>query len=730
MAEGIEVPFFGKLTYYAVSIYVLFILGLLIVCRKRYKSRTQQHRQSATKQKSHREVEEKADEMGLIHGKSKSNQKDDEVVRKRRSKAVDFAKGDDGGSRISTPSGKTANGKLIENDFKEVKESLVFSNAVRSDTKLVNQETLSEKTINMLSVSKPESIKTFVTSARDDNRNKIAGVINAEVHIPSREQNSEEMGRKRTESCDDKDSLLNAATSDRSKDESVDSEGEIKDVINSKLECGDVEDVKESCSSVSCNYINKEVSDYVCKAIEKNDPLNNFANNSSSSIVNNVLHEIKTSHLKTTEDQVERKEKATMSPKLDEHISDDFCGRDKISKRVKEQIIEYADNLSSEIIYGYYDDDDISAMKPSSINNSNPSTNEKAMEMVSLGFCQAVAIDVCRDAPKTAWDLECVSDKISRSIMVDAVEEYTRLPADQKQKRLVCHRKSNLKVEGQRKKIFCSSENIYHDDTEDIDLQSFSNGIGKGILNNAIKDMKDQYEPDDEINKNINRTQGQKTSGPEIVINNTDLDYMQKVNEEKDGGKTFHTRDDSLSNFDADDEDDSDEDSCYSDESDKETRQPVVLRNKNMLKLKIHSDRPLSGYAEQLMEFLADDDDGLDMFESDEEFDTVLDKLEEKYKDNEGICTKIQKRRRLSESRRKSESSVDTSRGMGKHILSLERLSDEDSRGRLTSTMSESSFLSNTDTDDALRGVFSDDQLVSPGPGMFISVSKSLFDLN
>ena len=142
----------------------------------------------------------------------------------------------------------------------------------------------------------------------------------------------------------------------------------------------------------------------------------------------------------------------------------------------------------------------------------------------------------------------------------------------------------------------------------------------------------------------------------------------------------------------------------------------VTLRNKNLLKVKLHTDRPLSNYAEQLASFLVDDDDSLDLFESDDEFDAVLGKMEQKFKDDEKISSKIQRRRKMSD--RKDVHTSNKSRQAFKNSDSdgsNENVFGMEARGRLGSSQSDSSFFSDTDTDEMLRGSFSDDQVLTPG---------------
>ena len=716
MAEGIEVRFFGKLTYYAISIYVLFVLGLLIVCTRRYKARLRERRLPSRKGKSNPEAQSEKDEMGLMHARPKDERGDDEAVRQRRGMADKVARCGDGTRGYSVQNSKTANGQMFENNRTTFRDSLTDSRTVDSTTRPLIHETISqgrEHTANLAnddrrSISKPESVIVDATSAKDDNKNTIAGVVYAEFEDISYKSESTEMGRTGTANYSNDEAVVCVATSKNQKDGEISSDddddiraGVVNGFTNRKHE------VRKSCFNTNSSHV--EMTDRVCQASTKNDPLSNYENQSCPSIVDNVRH------VETTRGHIQRRgeEDDTVSSEVGKGISDEFWEENNISQSVKDKIIDFADQLANEIIYGY-DEDSVSALTPSG-GQPHDLEIEKTMEKVSLGLCQAIANDVCRDAPKAARDLEVFCEQIARLTLDSAFEEYSNLPADQKQRKSNAHKRSLLTVDGQRRKIFRSSENICHDDLDETgpkDVLSFSSDIGSNILDHAIKDVKSQYGLGVEKNIATDGSQEENMNGPDIVIN----DFQDSARSSLDS--RLQARIDSMSNLDADDEDDDGEESYYSDESDRETdHHPVVLRNKSTLKLKLHSDRPLSGYAEQLAQFLADDDDGLDMFESDEEFDAVLDKLEEKYRDNEGVYTKIQKRRRLSESRRKSESSMDTSRGAGKRILSLDRLSDEDWREGLTSTMSESSLLSCTDTDDALKGAFSDDQLMSPDPG-------------
>ena len=715
MAEGIEVRFFGKLTYYAISIYVLFVLGLLIVCIKRYKSLTHKRRLSSKKEKSEREAQADREKMGLVHGRPKDEKRDDEAVRQRRNKDEKVTRFSDETWGSSVQSNKTANGQLLDNDTREFKDFYTRADTLSCNTKRTDQE-ISQKECNRINntaevmiveqnISTAESSLVFATSAKDSNKNAIGN------QLKCTSSDSQEKGRKG--SLDKSDENACVSPLDHANFEQICSGGENTTGFVDHLQENEQE-VRENCYSIQCNDVVKDVSDNICEANRKNDPLNDYASKSSFVIVSSVLEEMTARHLETTEYHIQRREHSIMSPNVDKDVVYDYCRENKLSQRIKEKIMEYADNLATEIIYGY-DEDNASALS-SSNGYCHPVQEEKAMHKFStMGFCQAIADDVCKGAPKAARELEVFCDQIARLTMIDAFDEYAKLPADQKKGKSNDHKRATLKVDVQRKKIFHSSEDIYCDDiekTESNDVHKFSDGVGNDILNHAIRDVKCKNRLDNEKNSSMTNGINQNIKELDIVINSLEEDNQRFIGDNQ-------IRNDSMSNLDADDEDDGGEDSCYSDQSDQEAgHQPVILRNKNTLKLKLHSDRPLSGYAEQLFQFLEDDDDGLDMFESDEEFDAVLDKLEEKYKDDDGLYTKIQKRRKLSESRRKSECSVEPPKVTGKRILSLERLSDDDWREGLTSTMSESSLLSCTDTDDALKGVLSDDLPMSPSSGM------------
>ena len=65
---------------------------------------------------------------------------------------------------------------------------------------------------------------------------------------------------------------------------------------------------------------------------------------------------------------------------------------------------------------------------------------------------------------------------------------------------------------------------------------------------------------------------------------------------------------------------------------------------------KVGADRPLSGYAEKLAQLLAieDDDDDLEFLDSDDEMDTVLEKIEKKYPRNRKISREVHRIRKHS----------------------------------------------------------------------------------
>lgn len=715
MVEGIEVRFFGKLTYYAVSIYVLFVLGLLIVCRKRCKSRKeQQHSGSNKEKKVDNQSRSEKKEMGLSASTSNNDKEEENFLRRRKGKPEKLATFEDGGGEATVTNIHAANGQVIVDKSYEIINSTESLNVNLESRKHEDISILSEEIgrIPKISeschgVSEPESAMGIVTSASDDNKNTIGEVIGADVEV--KKVDFEEMGR-----SEFKQSLSLAASNFSSyKDDQTCEDGATQ---HGNIEVrNEFAKEREVCSNkVSHDHVDKEVSASVDQLIEKKDSLNSFANKTALAIVNDVLFDLKNRHLKTAKDLTQRDENTTVSPKIYEHTNDDFNGDRRISESVKEQMIDYADRLAKGILFGF--DENGSALPYSSPNGKQVPV--KASEGLSLGFCQAIASDVCRDASKSARGLEVLSEKMSKSILNAVLDKCTKLPADTNNRQKPLDTRSNLKVEGHRRKIFCSSENIFDDDVEESqeDVQSFSTDVGKGIMNNVINDVRQKFEKDYEGHTHVNGDHEHIVLRPDILINNEDINSFEDGR--VDGNVDKHGGIDSMSHSDSDDEDD-DEDSYYSDESDKEVEPPVIIRNKNTLRLKMHSDRPLSGYAEQLMQFLTDEDEDLEMFESDEEFDAVLGKMEEKYRDDEELCTKIQRRRKLSESKRKSESSDMSKCTERNRNVSLERLSDGDSRERITSTLSESSFISNTDTDDALRGVFSDDQPLSPGPGMF-----------
>ncbi|XP_065052377.1 POTE ankyrin domain family member J-like [Rhopilema esculentum] len=700
MAEGIEVRFLGKLTYYAVFVYLLFILGLLIVCRQRYKSRTERRKSKISDQ----EGSERKDtgEMGLKHSKGKGTHDKENNIRRRKDPPLkDIDNGEirprsihkDGNQNMS------AKGQLAAEKFVSREETCECANDVCKEKPRECAEVfLLDK--NMTSITEqiniglqedilePESFTRCLTSGiYDDIKNET--VSDPGKIVDDSKLDGFEMGLTETRTCVDGDKSRSVWTNseidatDRNHDDRPNTR------ISEEETCNVVEHILDDLSM----HVEANVSVSVCKNFEKANMLDSFANKTTSCIFSDVLDDLKkSSTLADIRKQIFVNE-----------LTNDCLENMKEDSHVFGKIERYADRLAQDIIYGDLAEDK-STRKDQADFKILPAVCKKSGQNISVDFCQSIAKDVCRDAPRTARNLENLAVSISNSVIKDAKDtvQYQTISGKAPESTLLVN-------------------SVNGNDLFEENLKRFSDEIGKEVMSSAFDDVKLKcMVTDDDSEDKCKKQRNGRTQNVTFAEDNTHVDGMIEngntngFHYDQKGDSQFPKRIDSQSNFDADDEEEEEDDSIYSDD---EFKSPVVIRNKNNLKLKLHSDRPLSSYAEQLVDFLADDDNTLDMFESDEEFNAVLDKLEEKYKENEDLSTKIQKRRRLSECRRKSEGSISSNK-MGKHSLSVDALDDTSDQERFTSTLSESSLLSYTDTEDAMRGVFSDDQLLSPSSEM------------
>ena len=717
MAEGIEVRFLGKLTYYAVFVYLLFILGLLIVCRQRYKSRTERRKSKISDQ----DGSERKDtgEMGLKHSKGKGTHDKESNIRRRKDRPLKDT-GEirprsihkDGNQNMS------ANGQLAAEKFVSREETCECANDICKEKPREPSEVfLLDKNMTQITeyinknigleedILEPESFTRCLTSGiYDDIKNET--VSDPGKIVDDSKLDGFKMGLTETRTCVDGDksrSIWNNSEIDATDRNHADRPNTR---ISEEETCNVVEHIFDDLSM----HVEANVSVSVCKSVEKANMLDSFANKTTSCILSDVLNDLKKS--------------STLADIRKQTVANELTN-DRLEKEdslLFRKIERYADRLAQDIIYGDLAEDK-SPRKDQADFKILPDVCKKPAQNISVDFCQSIAKDVCRDAPRTARNLENLAVSISNSVIQNAKDtvQYHKISGKAPESTLL----ENY-VNGDQLEI--SFNNAYIDESGDDlfeeNLKRLSDEIGKEVMSSAFDDVKLKYMVTDDDNED--KYKKQRNGGTQNVTfaeENTHVDGMIEngntngFNFDKKGDSQFPRRIDSQSNFDADDEEEEEDDSIYSDD---ELKSPVVIRNKNNLKLKLHSDRPLSSYAEQLVDFLADDDNTLDMFESDEEFNAVLDKLEEKYKENEGLSTKIQKRRRLSECRRKSESSISSNK-MGQHSLSVDTLDDTSDQDRFTSTLSESSLLSYTDTDDAMRGVFSDDQVLSSSSGKSIT---------
>ena len=789
MAEGIEVGFLGKLTYYAISIYILFILGFLIVCRQQYKSR-KEHRDRTTNsfERSEQEStdETKANEMGLLQSKTKDSHSNDDKIKLRRRKAKQH-KAVDNGARprsvhsVLQPDNKAANGQLakeclngLQGNFQSPHNILDCDDSskplnTRSRTEnLKSDEEQEEVKFRTSATEKPESFVGCVTSGNFEHKDARLGVISAEIVLGGAESSKSEMGRTET-SLDSKKLIRIGNKNTPSKSDSFD----VCEIVNGIIDNSREENLGSAEKQLQGSNIILEQrrTDDICNLTQSADDLNSFATSVSCSVSNGILGELdqvspvsnNNNHFGT--DKISSVSQSEDTKELKKEVSNfaDSIVLDLITDSIsaagnQKNLSDFADILAHEILFGIPEDE----IEDSPRRNSTPSVSdgqgnlltrrsidaqENLLKGVSIGtqanllkrvsaeFCEAIADSVCRDASKEAKYLENYCNDLCKSVLGCAKQDYTALPTQEKKIPSEPSSNNNLRVLGQRRKIFRSTENIadqgMQQTTSKESLQSFSQDFGKNILDDALSEVKCKCIEGSAKMPCYSEDCNQKNLEGRIPEINID-DFDDENSHESQGPRradritssasdvgisddNLKVRLDSQSNFDADDEGDDDRDS--SDESDVEQKPNVVLRNKHTMKLKLHSDRPLSGYAEQLVQFLADDDDGLDLFESDEEFDAVLDKMEAKYKDDEKINNKIRKRRKLSHNRKCSNCSEDLDSPQ-KHVQRLDSLDDyDDEEDRLTSTLSESSLLSGTDTDDALRGAFSDDSILTPGTG-------------
>lgn len=773
MAGAIEVGFLGKLTYYAISIYLLFILGFLIVCRQRYKSR-KEHRDRTTNSFERSEQkntdETKPNEMGLFQSKTKDSHSNDDKIKLRQRKAKQH-KAVDNGARprslhsVLQPDNKAANGQLAEECFNELQgnfqspvnisdcdDSSKPLNLRSSKENLKSDEEQAGVKFRTSATEQPESLVGCVTSGNFEHKDAQLRVISAEEVLGGAESSKSEMGRTET-SIDSKKLIWIGNKNTPSKSDSLD----VCEIVNGIIDNNTEENIKpaEKQSQGSNIILEQRRTDDICNLTQSTGNLNSFASNVSCSVVNGIFGELdQVSPVSNNNNhyEIEKDTSVFHSEDIKEvsHLADSIVSdviTDSISEASSQKTLnDFANILAHEILFGTPEDEiEDSPRRDSTSSVSDAQENllkrvsidaeANLLKRVSVDFCEAVADSVCRDASKEAKYLENYCNDLCKSVLGCAKQDYTALPTQEKKIPLEPSSNNNLRVFGQRRKIFRSTENIADQgmqQTTTESLQSFSQDFGRNILDDALSEMKGKCNIEENAkmpcyNEDCNQNDFERTI-PKINID----DFDGEVSHENQGATradripssandlgisedNLKGRLDSQSNFDADDEGDEDGDS--SDESEVEQKPNIVLRNKHTMKLKLHSDRPLSGYAEQLVQFLADDDEGLDLFESDEEFDAVLDKMEAKYKNDEKINCKIQRRRKLSRNRKCSDCSEDLNSPQ-KHSPSLERLDDfEDEDDRLTSTLSESSLLSGTDTDDVLRGAFSDDSILTPGSG-------------
>eukprot|EP00794_Sanderia_malayensis_P017557 gene17557-19308_t len=747
MAEGIEIAFVGKLTYYAIVVYLLFIIGLAIVCRHRLKAG--QERRSKTKRKAstsdpsddNNSCTEKCDEhtdMGLFQSKkNRSQQSSNEETVKKRSVTKQALRNNDNrpvssaaSNNYETPAdfnkarcdlNDDGNGKCnkkVNNSIEKVtdarpsEEELSIDNA---NSTIISNERHEVKTINVqknsIGQEKADDIDKDQLSAFTIVENQSQAIINEADKLlaqTSSEDAGKNMGRPIT----------------TSEPKPVDAKEIIVDSIEVKKNDEKTAELRKN------NHEMLEVQPKPCKNIpksEKNsDNVDCFADKLMLEVLNDAYGDVE-SQLPGVKN-------------LAETISESLMA-DVMSRLSDQQLLSgFASNLASRTISGFLDDKasvglvkSESSQQASHFESKAVSTPPAPSKSSSSLSSPQVAKETTRDINFTvnSKSTEAFSEELACMILDDALDESEANFMKLSRSFSESESSGEDTAEEQSQK---------HSETTLLQVNNLSDKIADMVLidsfvNIELNDREGLLNGDKE-NISVNESCGHSNISLSNMTKqsdiNTGLNPEVDIQSEESNTDGMEKADVVSGNYEQTAEKEVKKNAVSEDKSPLQQQPPAMLRNKNLLKVKLHTDRPLSGYAEQLASFLADDDDSLDLFESDEEFDAVLDKMEQKYKDDQKLNKKIQRRRKASDSKRSDCYGVANGLRLRNrydgYSSNEDLLSEEEERGRLASTQSESSFLSDTDTDDISRGSFSDDQLLSPGFSKFTMNSTAVID--
>ena len=700
MAGAIELGIVGKITYYTIVVYLLFIVGLVIVCRASYKSH------QARKKNNCNDSSRKDKDMGLFQSKSKGGYNVDESGELRQRNVEKYARQDNTRTAISenrpSSNGQTS---VVEGKDQVKLKAKRKSREINEVASLpMNQDNRENEQKSSIDSSKIASLDKSRTNEFPDIPVSIKEITND--NATSANQNQVKKTTKGTEKFQSAEEIVNEnmGRPNPAKDFKVQGSFESPPAANQLK----VDTRSENIADRDPEKIADSSVQEVKNKIYTGETLGTLADKMSSKIVN-----ITSSDIDSRRDKSPKMEKPrTNLNDLAEAIVDSSLN-DGLSE-VEDQNLAtgFANELATSIVSDVLLDESLFVtVKKALIQKKELSIKIRTnAEKTSSKLCKSIVDDVYKDASLCSRSIGNFSENLSSEILDCAIDSSLR--ADCSSKALVVRGDCQFEKNDSKTTMNNMEEQI----------NSFSNQFAGQVLGIAMDDLgcksSQKMTPDEEDNVQLPASSSPgriipelRIMGPEDKPENSEsgFRFFSPMNTELD--TSDQSRQDSVfgQSFDADDET---EDATSESESEKEIISPVVLRNKSLLKLKLHTDRPLSSYAEQLAGFLADDDDSLNLFESDDEFDAVLDKMEEKYRDHEKLNMKIQRRRKQSESRGPGSSTVSP-------------MYDKEQRGRIESTQSDCSFISGTDTcistDDALRGSFSDDQALSPGFCKFLN---------
>ncbi len=711
MAEGIEIAFIGKITYYTIVVYLLFIVGLIIVCRHRYKSRQKHNKRKDSSTDNSKEKKHANEDMGCIESKNKRGYRvnnDSNVIKRNVSKQATLADDVDTDRPMSSgdidsegPVARLGHRNLViqtENCNKNVTDStnntdlestrefekncdVISSTDCDQGTSdySVNRENVEKREITREQLISANANKTENASTQDQKTDELPEVIS-----------TGDMGRQTDqETVNHKEISLNSF--------------KLEPKFQSDNDClnPDQEDLDCSDDTGANSILNSSQSSTDISRIDSQ--INNFADQVISDVLIDAYEELE-SRLSEIASLAESVVELSLQDVLI-HVNDNKV------------LLDFAAELSSEIFNVLTIDKDqivkehnkLKAKKAAVVKKSSSSSlqskeDSKVLSESSSGISEIIS-------SKTS-SLESSSIKVRDTIKRFSENLSTSILDFRTQTGSSNTENIGFKI----KEYLTKSSEITRENLEDNypalqreALRCLSDQLANKILEDCLEEITStaQVMKDQEAKAGVHVTQcgsshklATSQTSPVLKCDTVDKDSTSNIPEKAPKLE--------LNGI-----------SSKSENSLKNNGKPqnqVTLRNKNLLKVKLHTDRPLSNYAEQLASFLVDDDDSLDLFESDDEFDAVLGKMEQKFKDDEKISSKIQRRRKMSD--RKDVHTSQKSRQAFKNSDSdgsNENVFGMEARGRLGSSQSDSSFFSDTDTDEMRRGSFSDDQVLTPG---------------